>query len=164
MEQGPADVTVDAPLGSPPLFARAGGLVPMLPEGIDTLVDATAPGVVSLASRKTEMAARAWPSGTSSVVLDDGSAIVVQDGSAGVTVSWEPSGLVQNLTIDVDIRMKTGSSASIQGVSTVSGAPLAPLPLSGAAAVQASPSSAWSSGAPGHFWLRFVGPGVAVLQ
>ena len=35
---GPADVTVQAPLGSPPLFARAGGLVPMLPEGIDTLV------------------------------------------------------------------------------------------------------------------------------
>ena len=69
---GPTDVTVDAPLGSPPLFARAGGLVPMLPANIDTLVEASAPGVVTLASQVAEMQGRAWAMGASSVVLDAG--------------------------------------------------------------------------------------------
>jgi alpha-D-xyloside xylohydrolase len=178
--EGPSDVTIGAPLGSPPLFARAGGLVPMLPDGIDTLVDATAPGVVPLAAAKAEMRARAWPAGTSSVVLDDGSSIVIEDGSGGVTVTWESSGVVRNLTVDVDVRTRTGSSGPIEGVTTVSGPALMALSNSSESAVEASTSPAWATNAaagdagsatnPGspatatHVWLRFVGSGAALLE
>ena len=153
---------LDAPLGSPPFFARAGGLVPMLPDGIDTLVEANAPGVVTLASLGTEMRARAWPAGTASVVLDDASVIDVTDDAGGVTVSWESSGVVTNLTIDVDVRVRTGSSAPVTRVDTLSGGTLGA--AGDAGAVQASATPAWAPGNPGHVWLRFVGPGSAVLH
>lgn len=162
--QGPADVTIAAPLGSPPLFARAGGLVPMLPDGIDTLVDARVSGVVTLASMGEEMRARAWPSGASSVVLDDASVIDVLDDSSGVTVRWESSGVVTNLTIDVDTRVRSGSSSTgtVTQVETLTGPPLAS--LADAPAVQASATPAWAPGASGHVWLRFVGAGSALLH
>jgi alpha-D-xyloside xylohydrolase len=44
--EGPRDLEVPAPLGKPPLFVRAGALIPMQAEGVDTQVDATEPGVV----------------------------------------------------------------------------------------------------------------------
>jgi alpha-D-xyloside xylohydrolase len=160
---GPADITVDAPLGSPPLFARAGGLVPMLPAGIDTLVDATAPGVVTLASMATEMQARSWARGPSSVVLDDGAAIVVTDDATGITVAWTPGGSAQNLTIDVDVRERMGTGGAVGTVATLSGAPLAQ--AAGQAAVAASAASAWAlDSTAGHAWLRFVGHGSASIH
>jgi alpha-glucosidase (family GH31 glycosyl hydrolase) len=158
--EGPSDATIGAPLGSPPLFARAGGLVPLLPDGIDTLVEASAPGVVPLSSQAAELRARAWPAGTSNVVLDDGSSILVEDGPDGVTVTWESSGVVRNLTVDVDVRTRTGSTAPVGGVTTVTGAPL--VELSSESAVEASVSPAWAA-SPTHVFLRFVGSGAALL-
>jgi len=146
---GPADVTVPAPLGQPPLFARAGGLVPMLPAGIDTLVEASAPGVVTLASRAGEMQARAWAMGPSSVVLDDASRIDVTDDAQGVTVTWAPGATARQLTIDVDLRERTGSNGTPSTVETVSGTPL------GSGSVDA---------ASGHATLRFVAAGSARIH
>ena len=115
LQTGPADVTVPAPLGQPPLFARAGGLVPMLPPGIDTLVDATEPGRghprlpgrrdrrARLGQRPRERdARRRLPhrrrrrSGRHHRDVDPG-------GPAGTSVT--------NLTIDVDTRARTGGTA-----------------------------------------------------
>jgi hypothetical protein len=45
---GLADLEVPAPLSEIPLFGRAGGVVPLLPEGVDTVLPAAAP-TVSLA-------------------------------------------------------------------------------------------------------------------
>lgn len=45
--QGPADVTVAAPLGTLPLFLRQGGLVPLLRPTIDTLAPTTRPAEVN---------------------------------------------------------------------------------------------------------------------
>ena len=42
------DPEVPAPLSEIPLFGRAGGVVPLLPEGVDTVLPAAAP-TVSLA-------------------------------------------------------------------------------------------------------------------
>jgi alpha-glucosidase (family GH31 glycosyl hydrolase) len=160
---GPADVTVDAPLGQPAFFARAGGLVPMLPVWIDTLVEASAPGVVTLASQAAEMRARAWPSGDSSVVLDDGSQIEVSDDGTGVTVTWQAGASASRLTIDVDLRTSAGGAGAATTVDTLSGTALAP--VSDASAVQASSVPAWSFDAgSGHAWVRFMGAGSARLR
>lgn len=120
---GGADVTVQAPLGQPPLFARVGGLVPMLPSDVDTLVDATAAGVVTLASRATQLEARAWVAGPASVTVDDGSRIALTDDATGVTIAWTPGVLARTLTIDVDLRARTGGSPALSTVEGVSGAP-----------------------------------------
>jgi alpha-glucosidase (family GH31 glycosyl hydrolase) len=164
---GPADVTVDAPLGSPALFARAGGLVPMLPPGIDTLVDASAPGVVTLASQAREMRARAWasnsgtaPAGDSAVALDDGASIDVSDVGGQVTVTWQPGATATNLTIDVDLRTSARGAVAGTTVDTLSGPSL--VQASDASAVQASSVPAWSFDAgTGHGTLRFIGAGSA---
>jgi alpha-D-xyloside xylohydrolase len=160
--QGPADVTVDAPLGSPPFFARAGGLVPMLPQGIDTLVAATAPGVVTLASQAAEMRARAWATAAASVILDDGAAITVLDAADGVHVSWSRGASATNLTLDLDLRT-SAAGTSLHAVDTLSGVPLVAEPS--AAQVEGSVTPAWAPGsAPGHVLLRFVGPGAALVH
>jgi alpha-glucosidase (family GH31 glycosyl hydrolase) len=157
---GPTDVTVDAPLGSPPLFARAGGLVPMLPANIDTLVPASAPGVVTLVSQVAEMQGRAWAMGASSVVLDDGAAIAVNDGPGGVTVTWTRGASVTNLTLDLDLRVRSGGSGAIPTtVDTLTGPPL--VAAASPAALQGSPTPAWAPGNAGHVSLRFVGSGSA---
>jgi alpha-glucosidase (family GH31 glycosyl hydrolase) len=158
---GAADVTVQAPLGSPPLFARAGGLVPMLPPGIDTLVDATAPGVVTLASRATELWARSWASGPASVTTDDGSTIGITDDATGVTVAWAPGTSAHNLTIDVDTRARTGAMGAVKTVESLSGAPL--VAMSSAAEVQASTGGAWAI-VGGHAYVRIAGSGKARCQ
>lgn len=148
--QGGADVTVQAPLGQglgqPPLFARAGGLVPMLPSDIDTLVGATAPGVVTLASQATELQARAWAAGPASVTVDDGSRIAIADDASGVTVTWAPGVLARKLTIDVDVRTRTGGSPAVTTVEGVSGAP-----------------PTWKL-AGGHAVLVLTGPAVARIR
>jgi alpha-D-xyloside xylohydrolase len=156
---GPADVTVPAPLGQPPLFARAGGLVPMLPPGIDTLGDATEPGVVTLASMASEMTARAWASGSATVTLDDGSRIDVVDGATGITVTWAPGSSATNLTIDVDTR--TGASGAVTIVTSASGGALTA--LTSEQAVAQSSKGAWAIVA-GHAYLRLVGAGSATIH
>jgi len=168
VQTGPADITEPAPLGQPPLFARAGGLVPMLPSGIDTLGDATEPGVVTLASRATEMTARAWASGSATVTLDDGSRIDVADGAAGITVTWTPAAPSSptayspvNLTLDVDTRTRAGGSGPLTTVTSASGGVLAP--LSSAQAVAQSAGGAWAIVA-GHAYLRLVGAGSATIH
>ena len=153
---GPADVTIAAPLGKPAFFARAGGLVPMLPADIDTLVDATAPGVVTLASRATEMLARAWAGGAASVILDDGSQIHVTDGTSGVTVQWSPGRSARSLTLDLDTRTRSRGVS----VTRVDGQGTSLVLASSPAAVQASSRSAWAV-AGGHAWIRLVGAGAA---
>jgi alpha-D-xyloside xylohydrolase len=160
---GPTDVTVAAPLGQPPLFARAGGLVPMLPDGIDTLVDATAPGVVTLASQAAHVEARAWAMGSRSVVLDDGSSISVDDGANGVTLAWAPGTSARDLFVDIDVRVRGMSGSPVTSVATLSGAPLAQ--VADEAAVRAAQGGAWALDAgKGHAWVRLPAAGSARLQ
>jgi len=165
LQSGPADLTVPAPLGQPPLFARAGGLVPMLPPGIDTLVNATEPGVVTLASRSAEIAARSWASGPASVTLDDGSRIDVADAASGITVTWTPGGpagaSATNLTIDVDTRARLGGSGAVTTVVAASGGPIAP--VSSQQAVAQSAGGAWAI-VGGHAYVRLVGAGSALIH
>jgi alpha-glucosidase (family GH31 glycosyl hydrolase) len=158
---GPADIMAPAPLGQPPFYARAGGLVPMLPPGVDTLVGATEPGVVTLASIGPEMTARAWASGSSTVTVDGGSRIDVVDTSTGVTITWTPGSTIGNLTLDMDTRVRTGSSTPVSTLSALSGGPYAH--VSSTAQVSSSSSGAWFT-SNGHAYVRFVGAGSVSLR
>jgi alpha-D-xyloside xylohydrolase len=65
--RGPRDATLPAPLGRPPLLARAGALLPLLPGGVDSLSrHADAPGgPVGLAERAGRRVLLAFPRGRS---------------------------------------------------------------------------------------------------
>jgi hypothetical protein len=78
---------------------------------------------VTLASLATELEARAWVAGPASVTVDDGSRIALTDDAKGVTITWTPGVLARNLTIDVDVRTRTGGSPALTMVEGVSGAP-----------------------------------------
>lgn len=69
--QGPEIVEVEAPLERIPLFVRAGAILPLLPEGIETLV----PGHADMDERI--------------VALDDRRVVQVWPGEAGALETWE---------------------------------------------------------------------------
>lgn len=80
---GPTTIEVDAPLDRVPLFVRGGAIVPMLPEGVETLV------------RRHEGMA------DSIVALDDRRVLEVWPGTAGDSIAtWD--GLTARLTVDGD--------------------------------------------------------------
>jgi alpha-glucosidase (family GH31 glycosyl hydrolase) len=60
---GGREVTVPAALGELPLFVRAGSVLPLLPEDVDTLADYGAGNVVRLADRRGSMRLLAFPHG-----------------------------------------------------------------------------------------------------
>lgn len=70
--RGPTTLEVDAPLDRIPLFVPAGAIVPMLPEGVETLVrrhDDMADEIVPLDDRRV---LEVWPGGTDAIRTWDG--------------------------------------------------------------------------------------------
>jgi alpha-D-xyloside xylohydrolase len=154
---GPTTMTVDAPIGQPPLFVLAGSLIPLLPPGIDTLVASNDPSTVSLSAFAGQDAAASWVRGAASATCLDGSTIAVSDDASGVRVTWTPVGTGNALTMTVDLSQRTGTSSPLTSLVAVSGA--VPAQLSSAAAVTAATSSAYYL-AGDQATLRLVGAGV----
>ena len=72
LHRGPTTLEADAPLDRIPLFVRAGAIVPMLPEGIQTLVrrhDEMADDIVPLDERRV---LEVWPGGSDVIRTWDG--------------------------------------------------------------------------------------------
>lgn len=113
--QGPDEGSVDAPLGSPIVYARVGALVPMLAADIDTLTDATAPSVVTAAQRTT-VEARGWPSGPASASFDDGSSIAIDDAPQGIGVTFVPGPIGQSIVCTLDSRSRKGNTGPLTHV------------------------------------------------
>ena len=68
--EGPADVTVPAPLDQLPLLARAGTIVPLLPPDVDTLADDyDTEKTTSLAERSDRLVLLAFPHGRSDALF-----------------------------------------------------------------------------------------------
>lgn len=86
---GPVDITVDAPIGTPPVYVRAGALVPMLPDDIDTLIDVDPP-LVGPADRPF---LRAWsfPRETTTIETEEGPTLEVSRTATGLEVVVTPS-------------------------------------------------------------------------
>ncbi len=151
---GPASLLVQAPLGQPPLFVRAGSLLPMLPDGIDTVVAATDPSTVSLGAKAGQAEASAWVSGPAVASFLDGSGVSVADGAGGVEVVWTPAGSGRAITLTLDLRARTGKTAALSSVSVLSGAAV-PVVASAAAAQSAVGGAYYLSG--DHAVLHLVG-------
>ncbi|MCC6335180.1 MAG: hypothetical protein IT380_14470 [Myxococcales bacterium] len=77
---GPGEVMVNAPLTEVPLFARAGAVIPLLPERVDTLLPASAP-TVDLDAVKGERRLQLFTGGSSSFVERDGTLYTFEAGS-----------------------------------------------------------------------------------
>jgi alpha-glucosidase (family GH31 glycosyl hydrolase) len=75
--QGAGDVTAQAGLDVVPVYARVGGIVPMLSPDVQTVVAPTDPGyaVVTAAQRADFLAVDVFAGGQTSVTLDDGTTI-----------------------------------------------------------------------------------------
>jgi alpha-glucosidase len=74
---GPAWHEVEAPLGEIPVFARPGALVPRLLEAPDTLADATAPGVTTLAGLGPDLELVVHAGAPGARALEDGTALAI---------------------------------------------------------------------------------------
>ena len=78
VHRGPTTLEVDAPLDRIPLFIRAGAIVPMLPEGVETLVrrhEDMADDIVALDDRRV---VEVWPGGTDAIRTWDGLVAILE--------------------------------------------------------------------------------------
>ncbi len=83
---GGRELTVPAPIDELPLFARAGTILPLLPEDVDTLApEGDDGGIVNLGERDGTLELLAFPRGSSQTRLAGGEAI----SSAETASGWE---------------------------------------------------------------------------
>lgn len=91
---GPVDVTVDAPIGAPPAFVRAGAIVPMLAHDLETLVPSPTPYAGTTAridpAMRPFLRAMSTPSGLASVRVEEGVAITI-DHRTGLSIDVVPA-------------------------------------------------------------------------
>jgi hypothetical protein len=158
---GPTTMNVEAPIGQPPLFVRAGSLLPLLPAGIDTLVASNDPSTVSLSAMAGTDDASAWVSGPASATCLDGSTISVADDSSGVAVTWAPNGTGNVLVMTVDVSARTGGSVPPSSIVPTSGGALT-LETSAAAVASATTSAYYLSGTQAT--LRLEGAATVEFQ
>jgi alpha-D-xyloside xylohydrolase len=152
---GPAEVTVDAPLGSPPVFVRAGAVLPLYPDGIDTLVDATAPGVVTLAMKQEQVDARAAVSGSAQATWSEGSTLAIVDGSSSVAVSFRPKAPVEEMVARIDLAASALPASAKRNVEA-NGAAVPE--VADEAAVRACTDACWAASADGAVvWMHAKG-------
>jgi alpha-D-xyloside xylohydrolase len=127
VHEGPSEATIDAPLGSPPVFLRAGALLPLYPDGIDTLVDATAPGIVTLAMRAGDVDAKGAVSGESRASWSEGSTLSVEEGPSDIAVSFRPKAPVESVV--AQLRLATSALAASAKHSVMqNGSPVSEVP------------------------------------
>ncbi len=79
---GPTDREIAVPLDTLGLFARAGAVVPLLPEGVDTLRSATSTGVVTLDSVRRQRTLRVWLGANGGATDADGGRWTLESPSA----------------------------------------------------------------------------------
>jgi hypothetical protein len=84
--KGGREVTVPAPLEELPLLARAGAILPMLPNGVDTLApEGDGAGLVHAGDRRRNLVLLAFPRGRSRAALGDAGVVRSRERGDG---SW----------------------------------------------------------------------------
>jgi alpha-D-xyloside xylohydrolase len=112
------DVTVDAPIGSPPVFLRVGAIVPMLPSDIDTLAEQDVMAPVVRASDRPFLRARILPGGDRTVTTEEGPAIHVTHTAAPLSIVVTPSATgLSDLRMQIDLDHAEPAIASITTLS-----------------------------------------------
>jgi len=146
--EGPGEVTVAAPLSKLPLFLRAGGIVPLLREGIDTMAPTTLPDEVdSYATDPGLLHARIFPGAASSFALFDGSTLSQQATDGALTLGYAEGAEFQ--------------SGALFEVMAMAGPPTS-VTLDGSALEQSSAESL-ASGTSGWSWSEQWGGSLQVM-
>ncbi len=136
---GPMDLTVDAPVGEPPVFVRVGAILPMLAHDLETLVAAPTPmGADRIdPSDRTYLRARVIPMGSRSITTEEGVTIgVVHDGALTIDLAPVTSGPdlgLRDVRLAIDLAHAMPAIAAITALSTGAG----DVPASTRAAVEA---------------------------
>jgi alpha-D-xyloside xylohydrolase len=141
---GPADVTVDAPLGTPPVFIRQGAVIPLLPEDLDTLVEVDDPELVD-PSRRPWLRARILPAeGQRRIETEEGIDLTVEHRGDALAVTVTPDGTgLEDLRMRIDL---AHAGPSLTSVDTV---------RSGGTELAAAPDAASvRDGCDGVCWFR----------
>lgn len=144
---GPSDITVNAPVGTPPVFVRVGAIIPMLAHDLETLVPAPTPMGASRISPSDRpfLRARAIPMGATSITTEEGIVIGV-DHTSGLQITLAPvTAPAPDLGLR-DIRMQVDLAHAVPAISSISSATVgaANVPMSSLATVQ--------SGCDGMCW------------
>jgi hypothetical protein len=140
---GPADVTVSAPIGTPPVFVRVGAILPMLPGDLDTLVEADPP-LIDPADRPF---LRAWiiPGASHEVITEEGLGLTVTHDADETTIAVTPGPApAGDVRMRIELRVAEPPIATIGAVASTPGGLISESP--DPAAVQA--------GCNGVCWAR----------
>lgn len=78
LHRGPARETIEAPLSEIPLFLKQGGIVPMIPAEVETLVPVSTGETISLADRAGDLILTAAAGGAGSFALADGGRLALE--------------------------------------------------------------------------------------
>jgi len=98
------DVTVAAPIGTPPVFLRVGAIVPMLPPDLDTLAEQDVMPPIVRPSDRPYLRARILPGGDRSITTEEGIAIHVVHTAAPLSITVTPSaGGLSDLRMQIDL-------------------------------------------------------------
>jgi alpha-D-xyloside xylohydrolase len=121
--EGPADISVPAPLGAPPVFVRVGAILPMLPDDLDTLIPTTDPSVIDPTQRPW-LRARVIPGSANRVSTEEGIDIAAERVTDGVDLElgFSATGL-RDLRLRLDLAHAEPAMTSVSGVN-VDGTPL----------------------------------------
>ncbi len=99
---GPTDVTVDAPLGTPAVLVRRGAVIPLLPPDVDTLVDVADVAIVDPTDRPY---LRAWilPEGHRAITTEEGVDLDVERVTDGLDLTVTPHGAIADVRMRIDL-------------------------------------------------------------
>ncbi len=104
---GPAVKSVEAPLDTLPLFVRAGAVIPLMPDDVDTLTTATDPSVVTLEMRKDQLWMNAYPAFDGqqrSFTLADGTALGLKTDPVGIVLSVAGAPLARTYSVTMSVK------------------------------------------------------------
>lgn len=111
VQAGGSTVSIPAPLGTLPLFVRAGAIIPMLRPTIDTMAKATDPNVESFANDAGKLSVRIVPGPDNSFTVYDGTRIDL----AGSTIKVASGGVFsKGFALEI-IATKMPASVTIDG-------------------------------------------------
>ncbi|MDF1564482.1 MAG: glycoside hydrolase family 31 protein [Deltaproteobacteria bacterium] len=108
--EGPTTTTVPAPLSILPLYARAGALVPLLSPEVETLAEATAPGVIDRADREDELWLRIFPGAERTFCLEDGTCLSSAEGADGLTLTVSDAPLARTHVVEIAWHLRSAQA------------------------------------------------------
>ncbi len=105
---GPRDVDVPVPLGTPALFVRRGAVIPMYAGDLETLVTSEDPTTVDWDDRRDVLRARIVPEGDRTVRIEDSTSLQSIVAMSQLRVVFTPGRDANDLRVVVDWRHAAG--------------------------------------------------------